>query len=296
MNTRDPLQCACADPDKCSCPNSKWFNRPSSSQSQHPHHPSVPSPLSNATTSFLQSGHNPGNALQTLPSSSSYPAPVSYVPAGYRSESSSLQWQHPLHVPIQMASQWPYYQPSASQHATNCFPQPTLVSAVSYGPLADTTAATVNAPASKKRAASGGRPSLGNKKARTSTTASTVSITTSAPAVTASVVGVGPVFPAIDTAPTPQSSVVSSTPQPDTAANPTYEAIEKVLEGAKRKKANRSDRALDVWYFVVPVETAEMDAKGLEIMKKVQDTSHEVPLIDSKPRSPFVACRFCMKR
>ncbi len=95
---------------------------------------------------------------------------------------------------------------------------------------------------------------------------------------------------------TAQSSVVSSTPQSDTPVNPTYEAIEKVLEGAKRKKANRSDGALDVWYFVVPVETTEMDAKGIEMMKKVQDTSHEVPLIDSKPRSPFVACRFCLKR
>jgi hypothetical protein len=77
--------------------------------------------------------------------------------------------------------------------------------------------------------------------------------------------------------------------------NPTYEAIEKAVGITKRKKPNRCDRALDVWYFVVPIENAEMDAKGREVMKKVQDMSYELPLINSKPDSPFVACRFCLK-
>ena len=78
--------------------------------------------------------------------------------------------------------------------------------------------------------------------------------------------------------------------------NPTYEAIEKTVGIAKKKKANRSDVALDVWYFVVPLETDEMDAKGVEVMKKIQDMSCEVPLINAKPNSPFVACRFCLKK
>jgi hypothetical protein len=201
MNAQDPLQYACADPDKCSCPNSKLFN-PASSQSQHPHHP-----FPNATI-CNQAMHCP--RLQAI-----------------------LCQCHTFLLVITLNHlrcncntmsryKWPLSgQPLASQHATNCFPQPMAVNTVSYGPLADMTAATVNAPALKwpqKHAnmTSGGQPS-GNKKARTSATASTVLIATSTPAsaVTASVVGVGPVLPAIDTAPTPQSSVVFSTPQPD---------------------------------------------------------------------------------
>jgi hypothetical protein len=109
------------------------------------------------------------------------------------------------------------------------------------------------------------------------------------------VVGVGPI-PVSETTSTSESLLASVASQSDTPTNPTYEAIEKAVAGAKtRKKANRGDLALDVWYFVVPVECTEMDAKGTEVMKKVQDTSHEVPLIKSKPDSPFVACRFCLK-
>ena len=84
----------------------------------------------------------------------------------------------------------------------------------------------------------------------------------SEPTFTAAVVGVGPIVSISDT----PSSSVSSTSQSNIPVNSTYEAIERAI-GIAKKKANRSDGALDVWYFVVPLEgfLAERGAVVLEL-------------------------------
>ena len=288
MNSPGASRCNCAHPSGCLCPNSRWFNPALLSRPQPPR-PS-PSRPSNATP-FLPSLHH-GYGPQTPSSSSSYPA---HLPLGYHPElSSSFQWQHahPSVPPGPPMGPRPHYQSPASQQSAGYFPSPQAFNSIPF-PLSNVTAAAVNsqsAPRKRTNAPSSGARPTRSKKARTSATASQTAAptVTSEPNFTAAVVGVGPTVPISDTP-------SSSTSRSDIPVNSTYEAIEKVVGIAKKKKANRSDGAMDVWYFVVPLETIEMDAKGAEMMKKIQDMSYEVPLINAKPNSPFVACRFCLK-
>ncbi|KAF8149539.1 hypothetical protein B0H34DRAFT_190820 [Crassisporium funariophilum] len=147
-------------------------------------------------------------------------------------------------------------------------------------PLGNTTTAIVNTPTaplpprkSRKQANSLGGPA--KKKARVSYHGAVA--TPTLPITTASVVGVGPI--------TPLSSTL------DIPVNPTYEAIQKSV-GVIGSGAERKDRALDVWSFVVGVEKIDVDT---ELIVKAMDLNVSIPITTTKPSSPFLECRLCMK-
>jgi hypothetical protein len=144
-------------------------------------------------------------------------------------------------------------------------------------PLGDATISTLNTPdpnearpRKRRRANATSSGDRNKKKARTSVIATT---STSAPPVTSSIVGVGP---------------CSDTQTLTVVSNPTYAAIEKLI-GQVKAKADRSVTALDVWYFVKPMDSADEPSQ----MEAAPTHNIHIPLITQKPTNSYLGCRLC---